>query len=57
MVLYKRKEAAKMLRIHVNTLDNLVKTGKIDSTLIGSSRMFFDYHLLNYAKKNEINNY
>ena len=56
ITLYKKKDAAKILGINVQTLDKLVRNGEIDSTLIGSQRMFFEYHLVKYAKKNEIIN-
>ena len=56
-MLYKRKEAAKELRISVDTLDRMVGRGEIDSTLIGRRRVFYDYHIRNYLLKNEIKNY
>jgi len=54
---YKRKEVAEMLRISEDALDEIVKCGEIDSTMIGRRRMFLEYHIENYQKKNETINY
>jgi len=56
IIVYKRKEAALMLKISEDTLDRLVKTGRIDSTMVGGRRRFFESHLNDYLKRLETKN-
>ena len=56
MVLYKLKEAAEMLKIDEYKLRMKAHSGEIDYIRIGGKMMFLDYHLGEFAKKNEIIN-
>ena len=57
ITVYTRKEIAAWLKISEDTLDNIVKNGEIDSTVVGRSRRFTEDHIKKYLKKNEIINY